>query len=222
MRLLFACDHALVRWGMATLLQTYQPKWEMAEVDCFPDIPRCFDEQMPDLTGIDLTMAGMPNPARLGELCRQYPMARIVILSGTDDPALMMDCLSAGVRGYVLKSAEPTQMLRALEVVLDGGIYFPSALAGAHLSEVSAGAANGAPVKPVTIASLTFRQREVLELLAQGYSTKDIARRLSLGIGTVKAHLAGAYKALGARNRMEAVVKAGYSLCAPSVSSSLL
>jgi DNA-binding NarL/FixJ family response regulator len=215
MRLLIADDHPLVRRGLVELLRGAHPEWTFCEASCFDEVIRCCQEDAIDLASIDLLMPGLDGPGALAGFRADFPEVRLVILTGADDRAAMMECVTAGVHGYVLKSSAADHLVRAVEMVIDGGIYLPSILAGAF--QVAAGpAANsaampdwGAPRSLTEIHGLTARQRDVLDLLAQGCSTKDIARRLNLGVGTVKVHLAGVYKTLGARNRMEAVVKAG-------------
>jgi DNA-binding NarL/FixJ family response regulator len=158
-----------------------------------------------------------------------YPQTRVAVLTGTEDRATILDCLGAGVHGYILKSGAAETMLQAIETLLAGGVYVPAMITRVaaaappmahphgpgHASTSAATepalsplAAAGGPVlaKP---AGLTPRQIDVLKLLAEGRSTKDIARGLNLGLGTVKVHLAGVYRALGASNRMEAMVRAG-------------
>ena len=216
MRLLIADDHPLVRRGFVELLRGAHPEWTFREVGTFEDVLRCCREDLIDLASFDLLMPGFDGPRSLAEFRAAYPDIRVIILTGSDDRVAMLDCVAAGVHGYVLKSSAADHLVRAVEMVIDGGIYLPSSLAGAFQTAPTATTISalmrgdlGAPRSLAEVQGLTARQRDVLDLLAQGCSTKDIARRLNLGVGTVKVHLAGVYKTLGARNRMEAVVKAG-------------
>lgn len=225
MRTLIADDHPLLRRALLELLRGAHPDWIFHEAGSFPEVRQACAEQAIDLASIDLLMPGLSGPRDLAALVRDYPELRVVVLTGTDDRSTILDCFSAGVHGYVLKSSAAEHLQRAVEMIIDGGIYMPSTVVGGF-GAVSRGAlrpsgfGEPAPMLPRSdlaerldeIEGLTGRQRDVLTLLAQGCSTKDIARKLDLGIGTVKVHLAGLYKALGARNRMEAVVKAGQAL----------
>lgn len=230
MRTLIADDHPLLRRALLELLRGAHPDWIFHEAGSFAEVRQACAEQAIDLASIDLLMPGLSGPRDLAALIRDYPELRVVVLTGTDDRSTILDCFSAGVHGYVLKSSAAEHLQRAVEMIIDGGIYMPSTVAGgfgaggfnstARAALRPGGFGEPAPMLPRSdlaerldeIEGLTGRQRDVLNLLAQGCSTKDIARKLDLGIGTVKVHLAGLYKALGARNRMEAVVKAGQAL----------
>jgi DNA-binding NarL/FixJ family response regulator len=126
----------------------------------------------------------------------------------------MLDCVSAGVHGYILKTSTPESILHALEAILSGQIYMPPEIA--NVAGVQAASkvemARVAEGIPTAFASddrrFTKRQRDVLAHLAQGRSTKEIARALDLGVGTVKVHLAAIYRHLQAHSRTEAVLLA--------------
>ena len=182
-----------------------------------------FDEALEALSAlpvnllvIDLNMPGMDRSSSLQALREAYQETRIVVLTGVDDRAVILECLSVGIHGYILKSDAVDQLVYAIEAVLQGQVYVPPSLTRLVQTEMSQRAAMPPPPPPasslpssVKEIGLTPRQADVLMLLAEGRSTKDIARRLNLGVGTIKVHLAGVYRALGAQNRMEAVVKAG-------------
>jgi DNA-binding NarL/FixJ family response regulator len=126
----------------------------------------------------------------------------------------MLDCLGAGVHGYVPKSFATDQIVKAIEVILGGGVYVPSEIANLNGGETMNGSggkdkphASLPPTVPA-LARFTKRQLDVLQLLGQGRSTKEIARALELSEGTVKVHLAAIYRGLNARNRTEAVALA--------------
>lgn len=210
MRVLIADDHPLVRRGVTELVRSGHPDWDCREAGTLEEAVDCCEHGPIDLVTIDLGMPGMSGPASLA-IFRRFPHVKVVVLTGSDDRSSIVACLGAGMRGYLLKSAAADHLLHALEIVLEGGIYLPSALTSVW--QISPAVPALQPLYEPSIAplgsALTERQREVLELLSEGCSTKEIARRMNLGIGTVKVHLAGIYKGLGARNRMEAIVKAG-------------
>lgn len=131
---------------------------------------------------------------------------RVVVLSESEDPALMQRCLDSGAAGYIPKSSSKEILLCALRLVLAGGAYFPERLikaAGRRL-----GAAGSDPIHSGDLAALTHRQREVLGRLCQGRSNKQIGQELGLSENTVKVHVADILHALGAHNRTEAVIDA--------------
>jgi DNA-binding NarL/FixJ family response regulator len=198
--ILVADDHALVRQGLVRLLKDAHSDWRFGEAGTLDETIEALSGAPHDLLVIDLNMPGMEGSASLQALREAYPTTRIAVLTGAEDRATILDCLSAGVHGYILKSDAVGHLVEAIETVMRGQVYVPQALTRIVQAR---------PAPQPASATLTPRQFEVLQLLAEGRSTKDIARRLDLGVGTVKVHLAGVYRALGAQNRMEAVVKAG-------------
>jgi len=202
MRVLIADDHALLRQGLVELLRAVKPGWHFAEAADFASMQAAIVAASPELLILDLRMPGMAGETTLRWLRQHYPAMLIVVLSGVDDRAAILSCLDSGVHGYVLKAMESEELLAALQSVLDGHVFVPPMLAlGVARPSAPRGDALG--------QKFTSRQIEVLNLLAEGRSTKDIARALNLGVGTVKVHLAAIYRILGAHNRMEAVMRAG-------------
>ncbi len=201
-------DRVIVyRHGLAALLRASRPGWSLAEVGTFAALLECLHHDSAKLVLIDLELPGMGRAEGLRRLRHVFPEPSVVVLSDDDNGRTILECLTAGAQGYVLKSATPMHVLRALETVLCGSVCAPVALTR-QLRHPPVFAPH--PEFPVndTLAPLTDRQRAVFALLAQGCATKEIARRLNLAIGTVKVHLAAIYRALGARSRLEAVAKA--------------
>jgi DNA-binding NarL/FixJ family response regulator len=161
-----------------------------------------------DLLLFDARLGGSIDALR--RLRNDFPQQRIVVLADTDDRASILECLGAGANGYVLKSTTMSQLLRALETVLSGGVFAPAALAGAP-PPVAVVETETSPL----LAHLTERQIEVFRLLSEGCATKTIARRLGLAVGTVKVHLAAIYRVLGAHSRIEALAKARGGIALP-------
>lgn len=215
MNILVADDHALVRRGLIEFLKASEPGWKFQEGSSFPEVEAHARDGQIELTIMDLNMPGMQGATSLRTLRTLAPGMRIIVLTAQDDRTTILECLGAGVHGYLPKSGETTQILDALRVVVAGGVYVPPMLSQVQQEEPAAVATPASPVATAPVLNsqdalrLSGRQQQVLRLLAEGRSTKDIARLLDLGIGTVKVHLAAIYRTLGARNRMEAIVKAG-------------
>jgi DNA-binding NarL/FixJ family response regulator len=223
MNILIADDHALVRQGLRQLLADDElglpntaSDLNFLEADGFDAALEVLATKGADLLLIDLSMPGMAGASSLRALREAHPATKIVVITGWEDRATMLDCLGAGVHGYVPKSFATDQIVKAIEVILSGGVYVPSEIA--NLNAAEAASHNGstgkdkpsAPLPPVVpgLARFTKRQLDVLQLLGQGRSTKEIARALELSEGTVKVHLAAIYRGLNARNRTEAVALA--------------
>jgi DNA-binding NarL/FixJ family response regulator len=202
------------RHGLAALLRDSRPGWSLAEAGTFPELLDCLDQAHTSLVLIDLQLPGMDRADGVRRLRRLFPNRSFVVLSDDDDRTTILECLAAGAQGYVVKSATPTQFLRAIDTILSGAVFAPASLSNAPFHPPAPVPHIEAPLKE-TPAPLTERQRAVFALLAEGCATKEIARRLDLAIGTVKVHLAAIYRALGARSRLEAVAKARGSFAIP-------
>jgi len=213
MRILLADDHALFRSGLRLLLNDAGLVTGFDEAGSLDAALELLEQGLsPDLMLFDLRMPGMAGGATLRALRAQRPEAKLAVVSASEARDDILDALAAGAHGYIPKSASPDELLAALRQIIAGGVYAPPALAAVALSEAeerpapplkSAGPSAGALIR------LTERQNEVMALLAEGKSTKEIARELKRGEGTIKIHLAAIYRALNARNRTEAVVLAG-------------
>ena len=195
----------LFRHGLIRLLQERRAGWSFAEAGAVEEVQAHLSVEPVDLVLLDLQLAGGRTLTGLRRLRELFPDQKIAILSDSEEREAILDCLAAGANGYILKSATLGQLLRAVETILSGGVFAPAALVG--LAQPAAPAR--APQAARLAVQLTERQIEVFHLLSQGCATKTIARRLGLAVGTVKVHLAGIYRVLGAHNRVEAIAKAG-------------
>jgi DNA-binding NarL/FixJ family response regulator len=221
MKILIADDHALVRKALRQVLSdpelsifNGQAAPSFTEVDGFDAALDALAGGGADLFLIDLSMPGMAGSSSLRALREAHPDTKIVVITGWEDRATMLDCLGAGVHGYVLKSLATRQIVQAIEVILAGNIYVPPEIANISGAETPASSGSERPhatppSAPPAADRFTKRQRDVLSLLRQGRSTKDIARALDLAEATIKVHLAAIYRVLNARNRTEAVLLAG-------------
>jgi DNA-binding NarL/FixJ family response regulator len=151
----------------------------------------------------DLSMPGMKQAASLAAVRECAGHVTLAVVSGSSARADILGALGAGVHGYIPKALGPRELVTALETVLSGQIYVPPVLAQAGPSEQVAAPASGDRAKEA-LSRLTKRQREVLQELVAGRSNKEIARRLDLGEGTVKIHVASLLRALQLPNRAAA------------------
>jgi len=212
LKILIADDHPLLRQGLRQLLGDESPDYEFAEADCFAAALNALGDGPADLLLIDLGMPDMSGAESLRKLRAAFPDTKIAVLTGLDDRATILHCLGAGVHGYIVKSSPAQEILRAISTIMAGGVYVAPSLAqigSLHAIPAAEPAVDRtASELPADMPQFTSRQRDVLRLLAQGHSTKEIARTLDLGPGTVKIHLGAIFRALNAHNRTEAVVLA--------------
>ena len=151
----------------------------------------------------DLSMPGVQSPANLKAVRECFPETRVAVVSGSKRRHDILLALEAGVHGYVPKGLGIKDLTAALRTILEGAIYVPPGLADLpanaeqpRIRSVWHSQDNGGAA-----SALTARQRDVLELLVQGKSNKEIARTLTLGEGTVKVHVAALFRNLGVNTR---------------------
>jgi DNA-binding NarL/FixJ family response regulator len=213
LKVLIADDHALLRQGLRLLLSDDNPQYEFAEAEGLDAALDILATSGADLLLIDLGMPDMAGAESLRALRESYPDTKTAVLTGSDDRATILECLGAGIHGYILKSSPVDEIRRAVDIIVGGNVYVTPALA--RLAIVAEQfKPDPLPLQPnsampqVTSGTphFTSRQTDVLRLLGEGRSTKDIARILELGPGTVKIHLAAIFRTLGVRNRTEAAV----------------
>jgi DNA-binding NarL/FixJ family response regulator len=156
--------------------------------------------EKPDVVILDLKMPGMSGLAAIGEILRVAPKTGIIVFTMYANPAYVWETTNAGASGYVLKSASKDDLLRAVRAVHAGAGYLQAEVTKPLLRRLAQDA-RAAGQK----ASLTSRELQVLECLAEGQSNKVIAGNLSITEDTVKAHLKSLYEKLGASDRAHAV-----------------
>lgn len=197
-----ADDHGMYRMGLAFTLKDrlgFDAVEEAASLD--EALDKLGEAENVALALFDLSMPGMESAASLAAVRECYPTLAIAVVSGSENRADVLGALAAGVNGFVPKRLAEDELVAALEAIVGGAIFVPATLATA------APARPAEPAHP-DLARLTPRQRDVLGLLVEGHSNKEIARALELGHGTVKIHLAALFRHLGVRNRAAAVAVA--------------
>ena len=193
-------DHHVLRQAVVEMLQSED---DIVVVGQAGDARSGIDAiagQKPDVAILDLKMPGMGGLAAIGELVKSAPRTGIIIFTMYDNPAYVWETTNAGASGYVLKSASKDDLLRAVRAVHAGAGYLQAEVSKPLLRRLAQDA-RAAGQK----ASLTSRELQVLECLAEGQSNKVIAANLSITEATVKAHLKSLYEKLGASDRAHAV-----------------
>jgi DNA-binding NarL/FixJ family response regulator len=198
-----ADDHGMYRMGLAFTLKDRLGFDEVAEAGSLDEaLEKLGETEGVALALFDLSMPGMQSAASLAAVRECYPELPIAVVSGSDNRNDVLDALAAGVNGFVPKRLVDEELVAALRTIVAGAIFVPPTLA-------TAGAVRTAPVaSEPALDRLTPRQRDVLGLLIEGRSNKEIARALDLGQGTVKIHLAALFRHLGVHNRAAAVAAA--------------
>lgn len=204
LRVLLADDHALFREGMKHILLGLDDGVEVVEAASYGEArERVQDDPAFDMALVDLAMPGLDEFAGLKSLCDEIGEVPVVVVSAMEGGNEIRKAMDCGASGYVPKTLDSNVVLSALKLVFSGGVYLPTNLLG------TGGDANGERRGgDGGKGPLTPRQCDVLDLMAKGYSNKEIARTLNLAEGTVKLHVTALLKALGVSNRTQAVIKA--------------
>ncbi|HEX7529536.1 MAG TPA: response regulator transcription factor [Pyrinomonadaceae bacterium] len=183
---MLADDHALVRAGIRALLSTIEGVEVIAEAGSGREALQLIRELQPDIVLLDITMPELSGLEVLKESKKDFPDLRVIILTVHEAGEYAMEALRAGAAGYLPKSAAANELQVAIKIVSRGETYVSGEVSRKTLLEFSKGATEHTHF----LARLTPRQREILTLIAEGRSTKDIARRLNISVKTVESHRA--------------------------------
>jgi two-component system, NarL family, response regulator NreC len=191
-----ADDHAIVRDGIRSVLEREHGEFTViAEAADIPSMVRVVRELKPDLLTLDLTMPGGSSLGALPQVFISHPTLAVAILTMREDPEYARQALRAGARSYVLKEAEPNELLQAFRTAVEGGNYLHP-----RLGAVLAAGENGANGDDV---ALSERESEVIKLIADGFTNPEIADQLKVAERTVKTYRARAIEKLGISSRAE-------------------
>jgi DNA-binding NarL/FixJ family response regulator len=191
-RVLLADDHKLFRAGMRTLLQTVADIELVAEAADGREALRLVAAHHPDVALMDIMMPGLNGLDAAARIVRAFPRTRVVILSMNADEDSVLKALRAGAAGYLVKTADPAELELAVRAVARGERFLSSAVS----EHVPAACLKRVDREQTSIERLTLRQREVLQLIAEGHTTKEIATKLDIGANTAAAYRAEVMQAL--------------------------
>ena len=182
-RILVADDHPVVRKGMSSCLARHEHLVIAGEAADGREAVARAKELLPDVILLDIDMPGMSGLAVSEVLRREMPRVKVLVLSMHQRAEYLLRILQSGARGYVLKAASTEELVKAIEMVHAGETYFSPEIARLALNQFVQG--NGDGPSPT---ALTYREREVLVLIAEGLSNKEIATQLNVGVRTVETH----------------------------------
>lgn len=201
-RVLVADDHPIVRGGLVALLGTLDGIEVVGEASDGAIAVREALLARPDVVVLDLRMPNLDGVEAARRIRRDLPGTAVLVLTMFDEDELVADALAAGARGYLLKGAEPEEIERAVRTVAGGAAVLAPRVAEQVLRQAAPTASAEA------FPGLTGREREVLQLIAQGASNTVIAQRLGIAAKTVGNHISAVFLKLGVATRAEAIVKA--------------
>lgn len=184
-RVLLADDHALVRSGIRALVQALDNLEVVGETGDGREALALIAKLRPDIVLMDISMPGLNGLEAAARVTEDFPGVRVIILSMHASEEYVLRALRAGAAGYLLKDMGPVELELALKAVAAGGTYLTPSVSK-HLVEDYVRRAAGESSAP--LEQLTSRQREVLQLIAEGHTTKEIAGKLNLSVKTAETH----------------------------------
>lgn len=204
-RIVLADDHAVVRKGIREFLEEEGDIDVVAEAGDGQQAVALVAEHLPDVAVLDIQMPGTGGIEATRRIKAKFPDVRVLILTAYDDDPYIFALLQAGASGYILKTADSDELVRAVRAVHRG----ESALDHAVTQKVVRQLATGRPLGAhAAVEVLTDREAEVLRLAAKGQTNKAIGRALGISDRTVQGHLANIYGKLNVNSRTEAVTEA--------------
>ncbi len=209
MRILIVDDHALVRRGMGHVVRECFPDAEVVEAASASEALDAMRSDEIDVALVDVRMPDADGLDLLHSMKQSWPEVPVIMLTSFDHAHYVRRALAEGAAGYMLKDATPEDLEQAIRVALSGGgnVLSPRVIQNLFEANSNGVSEGGEPVqKPAT--SLTQRETDILALLAEGRSNRDISRALYLSEKTVKAHLAAIFRKLGVTNRTQAAMVA--------------
>jgi DNA-binding NarL/FixJ family response regulator len=194
-RCLSVDDHSVVRQGLDILFGNIDDLELVGTVASGEEAIEAVHELKPQVVLVDVRLPGIDGVSVVKRIHQEAPSVQFVVFSGYGDKRLLSDAIAAGARGYVMKGSPPEDLLRAIRTVAQGKAFVDPSLSPALLMT------DGGPAEQ----PLSEREREILQLLAEGYHTEEVARRIGLSVETVKSDTKRVIAKLQADTRTHAV-----------------
>jgi two-component system response regulator NreC len=199
--ILIADDHAIVRTGLRALLRSEPGLQLVGEATGGYEAIELVGKTRPDILILDLSMPDLDGIAVTRQLKPQYPDLRILILTVHEDEAMLREAIRAGASGYIVKHAAEAELIAAINTIRRGDLYVDPAMLRVLLVE----SPRPRTEQPASPDPLTPRETDVLKLIVQGYTNRQVGEELGISVRTVEGHRANLLEKLGLRTRVELV-----------------
>ncbi len=200
-KVVIADDHAIVRAGLRALIHNETGLELIAEAAGGYEAIELVEKNKPDVLVLDISMPDLDGILVTRKLIPNFPELRILILTLHEDEALVREALKAGASGYILKRAAESELVTAIQVILRGDMYVDSSMLRSLLGEPKPVAAQ----QTIPSESLTPRESEILKLIVEGFTNRQIGEHLNISIRTVEGHRANITDKLGLHSRLDMV-----------------
>lgn len=210
-KVLLVDDHPLAREGLRTMLGTAPDIEVVGEASDGLEAVDIANEHQPHIVMMDLRMPNLDGIEATRRIKSRLPSTSVIMLTAYDNDAYVVDAVRAGAGGYLLKDASKDLLIHTIRAVNSGGMLIKSSLlreAILSAAQVTDNHAKGKPEATTTLDELTPRERDVLQLIIQGRSNKEIGKELSISEDTAKKHVQTIMLKLGVSDRTQAAVKA--------------
>jgi DNA-binding NarL/FixJ family response regulator len=202
-RIVLADDHPIVLAGLRNLITAERDFELVGDATNGTGALRLIREKRPDVAVVDISMPELNGILLARRLADELPAVRVMVLTFHEDRAYLKQALDAGVRGYVLKRSAAENLIHAIRAVMTGGLYVDPAIANRVFdSAPQRGAREPGSLK---MSELTERETEVIKLVALGFTSKEISRRLDIGVKSVETYKARGSEKLGLKTRAQLV-----------------
>jgi DNA-binding NarL/FixJ family response regulator len=205
-RVVLADDEAMIRAGVKSILATDAGIEVVAEAADGREAIELTRAHRPDIAMLDIRMPRLDGLSAAAELRATMPQVAVIMLTTFDEDEYVSRALDEGAAGFLLKAADPRELIIGVQAVADGAAYLSPRIARKVIAQLGGGRLSRAGTARRQVESLTAREREVLALVGRGMSNQDIGRELFLSEGTVKSHVSAILLRLGLNNRVQAAI----------------